>query len=165
MFTNMHTELHSSVACQVLPRDVGYMLLRQGEAVGVGEHRTMGKSVVEEKQLTQDSKVRASGSVGVGKGMGGQTTVRIGVFRRGTIDKTSLVPQPPSLPRLSPQSWWLYPKLVADGKGHGEVLTTQLPLLVLEVLIRTAWYLQTGHGGSDIVPVTQHSGWRKEKVK
>lgn len=124
------------------------MLFRLGRGSRDRGQQTMGKSVVEEKQLNQDSKVRASGAVGTGKGIWQPDKGEDQCFQGSAIDKTSLVPQPPSLPRLFPQSWWLHPKLVADGKGHGEVLITQLPLLVLGGLIRTAWHLQTGHGGT-----------------
>ena len=74
--------------------------------------------------------------------------VRISVFRGGATDETSLVPQPPPYPGYFPQGWWLHPKLMADGKGPGEVLTTQLPLQVLGGLIRIAWHLQSRHGGT-----------------
>jgi hypothetical protein len=65
MFTNMYTKLHSSAECQAPPRNVDACCSDQEETVGIGDK---GPCVAQEKQTNQDSKVRAPGAVGVGKG-------------------------------------------------------------------------------------------------
>lgn len=108
MAENMHLQEHKCARRTALQagmlrasQECGSSLFRPGRGSGARGQGTLGKSVVEEKQLNKDSKERLC-DVGVGQAVqhgvtvrrgatryGGQwqAKARISVFRGGAIDK------------------------------------------------------------------------------